>query len=109
MTTIIVKRQQNSIIQVECYGHSDYADEGEDIVCASISSITQTALLGLKVVANVEVESLRDDDIGYLKFKLSDNLGKVKRHECDMILDTMYAGLKDIESGFSKYVKVEDK
>ncbi len=109
MTNIVITRQQNSIIQVECYGHSDYAEQGEDIVCASVSSITQTALLGLKTIANVELEVLRDDDMGYLKFTVVENLGKTKRHECDMILDTMYAGLKDIESGFSKYVKVEDK
>ena len=109
MTNIIIERKEGSIIQVECYGHTDYADAGEDIVCASVSSITQTALLGLKTIVGIEVESLRDDDLGYLKFTLPDNLGKTNRHECDIILDTMCAGLKDIESGFSKFVKVEDK
>ena len=109
MTTIIIKRQQNSIIQVECSGHSGYAEEGEDIVCAGISSITQTALLGLQVIAGVKVDVKKDDNKGYLKFTIVGDLDEAKRHDADMILDTMYTGIKDLEDGFSKYIKVEDK
>ena len=109
MTTIIIKRQQNSIIQVECQGHSGYADEGEDIVCAGISSITQTAIIGLQLVAGVKVSVKKDDKKGYLLFKIVGDLDKAKRHDADVILNTMYAGLKDYEDGFSKYIKVEDK
>ena len=28
-------------------GHADYAEEGSDIVCAAVSALTQTALLGI--------------------------------------------------------------
>ena len=109
MTTIIIKRQQNSIIQVECKGHSGYADEGEDIVCAGISSITQTALLGLQKVANVKVDYKIDEKTGYLMFKIVEDLDEAKRRDCDAILETMLVGIKDLQDGFSKYIKVEDK
>lgn len=41
MTTfrLLVKQQQP--IGFRCEGHSGYAEEGEDIVCAAISSLTQ--------------------------------------------------------------------
>ena len=109
MTTITIKRQHNSIIQVECKGHTGYARHGEDTVCASISAITQTALLGLLNVADVKVKSTKNDDQGYLKFEIVGDLDKEKRHECDMILETMVEGIKDFEDGFSKYVKLEEK
>ena len=109
MTTIKIKRQQNSIIQVECKGHTGFARNGEDIVCASVSSIVQTALLGLIKIANVKVDSTKNDDQGYLKFEIKGDLDKEKRHECDMILETMVEGIKDLEDGFSKYVKLEEK
>ena len=109
MTTITIKRQHNSIIQVECKGHTGYARNGEDIVCASVSSITQTAMLGLLNVAKVKLNSTKNDDQGYLKFEIIGDLDKEKRHECDMILETMVAGIKDLEDGFSKYVKLEEK
>ena len=31
-------------------GHADYAEEGSDIVCAAVSALTQTALLGIMPV-----------------------------------------------------------
>ena len=109
MTTIKIKRQQNSIIQVECKGHTGFARNGEDIVCASVSSITQTALLGLLNVAKVKVNCTKNDEQGYLKFEIVGDLDKEKRHECDMILETMVEGIKDLEDGFSKNVKLEDR
>ncbi len=108
MTIITLKRQQNSIIQVECKGHTGFARNGEDIVCASVSSIVQTALLGLIEVANIKVDYTKNDDQGYLKFDIKD-LDKEKRHDADVILETMVKGIKDLESGFSKYVKLEEK
>ena len=109
MTTIIIKRQQNKIVQVECKGHSGYADEGEDIVCAGISVLTQTAILGLKEVAKVKVTYQVDRKTGYLMFKIVENLDETKRRECDIILETMLIGIKDWQDGFSKYITVEDK
>ena len=109
MTTITIERQQNSIIQVECKGHTGFARNGEDIVCASVSSITQTALLGLLNVAKVKVNCTKNDEQGYLKFEIVGDLDKEKRHECDMILETMVEGIKDLEDGFSKNVKLEDR
>ena len=109
MTTITIERQQNSIIQVECKEHTGFAREGEDIVCAAISSITQTALLGLLNVAKVKVDVTRNDDKGYLKFRIVSDLGKEKRLECDAILETMLQGIADVQSDFSKYIKLEDK
>ena len=109
MTTITIERQQNSIIQVECKGHTGFAREGEDIVCAAISSITQTALLGLLNVAKVKVNCTKNDEQGYLKFEIVGDLDKEKRLECDAILETMLQGIADVQSDFSKYIKLEDK
>ena len=41
MTTLKLLRKQQQLIGFRCEGHSGYADEGEDIVCAAISSMTQ--------------------------------------------------------------------
>ena len=36
-------------------GHADYAEEGSDIVCAAVSALSQTALLGLMEYASKDV------------------------------------------------------
>ncbi len=107
MTTIKIKKQNNSIIQVECSGHSGYAEEGSDIVCAAISTLVQTAAEGLIKEAKVQIDKKQDDNKGYFKITLQKNLDEQKRHDCDLILNTMLRGIEDLQEGFSKYVKLE--
>ena len=74
MTTVRVTKRFERIISVECEGHSGYAEYGEDIVCAGISSIVQTALLGLMQVAGVAVDYEADADRGYLRMSLPEDI-----------------------------------
>ncbi|MEK3744723.1 ribosomal-processing cysteine protease Prp [Brevibacillus sp. FSL K6-0770] len=41
----------NGEMKIEAVGHANYAEHGKDIVCAAISTIMQTALLGIQAVA----------------------------------------------------------
>ena len=56
MTHIKIFRQNKSIIGFECSGHTGYDVEGSDIVCAAISTLTLTCILGLEKVQNQNVE-----------------------------------------------------
>ncbi len=42
-------------------GHAGWADSGEDIVCAAVSTLLQAAWLGLTEVAGVAVEGSREN------------------------------------------------
>lgn len=101
MTKIKVFRKDGHIMALEVNGHTGLAEEGKDIVCAGISVLTQSALLGLKEVAQLKTESNIGD--GYLFFKIEEyNL------QSDAILDTMYLALKDLASGYKRHIKMED-
>ncbi len=108
MTHVKVVRNSGKIRSVECDGHTGYGVEGEDIVCAALSSIIQTALLGLLQVAGIAVEFERQDEDGVLKFSLPDNLTPTEAHDADIILSTMWAGVKDLHEGFSDFIELED-
>lgn len=101
MTVIRVFRKEGHIVEVEIKGHSGYARAGKDIVCASVSAVTQGALLGLREVAGLKAESTEGD--GYLKFQI-----EAVNTQSDAILETMYITLKDLESGYGRYIKMED-
>lgn len=107
MTKVVVKKRSNSIVEIECDGHTGYGVEGEDIVCAALSSIVQTALLGVLQVAGVNVKMQRDDRRGYLKAILPEQMDKAARHDCDCILDTMLLGIADLNQGYSDFVELE--
>lgn len=109
MTNVVVTKRNNSIVSVECDGHTGYGMEGEDVVCAALSSIVQTALLGLLQVVGVNVGYTTDEKRGYLKMTLPDDLDKNRRHECDIVLNTMLLGVADLNQGFSDFVNLEVK
>lgn len=108
MTKIIINRKDNHIVKVECTGHTGYAEEGEDIVCAALSSIVQTALLGLMQVAGINAEYSRSIEEGYLSISLPD-LNETMRHDADIILETMLVGVGDLYLSYSDYIELEDK
>jgi len=106
MTKVIVIRKDNHIVEVECSGHTGYAEEGEDIICAALSSIVQTALLGLMQVAGIRAEYERLDRDGYISIKIPE-LKTGKRHDADMILDTMLLGVSDLYESYSDFIELE--
>ena len=108
MTHIKVVRKNGKIQSVKCDGHTGYGVEGEDIVCAAISTVVQTALLGLLQVAGIQVYYDRCDSDGTLEFSLPDNLTQAQAHDADIILSTMWAGLLDVHEGFSDFIELED-
>lgn len=109
MTKVTITKRNNKIATVECDGHTNYGERGEDIVCAALSSVVQTALLGLLVVACVNVDINRDDEQGYLKFSLPNNLTDAEAEKCEVILQTMLCGVSDLNTGFSDFIELEVK
>ncbi len=107
MTTVKVTRVNDKIVSVECEGHTGYAEQGEDIVCAALSSIVQTAALGLLQVAKVNAEiEVRDED-GYFKLQMPEKISSERRHDADMVLETLFLGIADLNQGFSDFIELE--
>ncbi len=109
MTKVTIFKKNLKIFEVECDGHTNYGEKGEDIVCASLSSIVQTAALGLLMVAEMPLKMKRDDEAGYLKFSLPDNLSEKQEIQAAAILDTMVCGISDLYETFSDYIELEVK
>lgn len=105
MTKVDIRFEDGHIAALVADGHTDYGVKGEDIVCAALSSIIQTAVLGLMQVAGIEIELARRDDEGYLAFKLS-TLSERQRYDADIILNTMLLGVDDLYQGFSDYIEL---
>ena len=109
MTKVVILKRNNKIFEVECDGHTNYGEKGEDIVCASLSSIVQTAVLGLLMIALVELDMKRDDELGYLRFTLPEKLDETQEIQASAILDTMMCGISDLYESFSDYIELEVK
>ena len=107
MTNIKISKKNNSIFKVICDGHTNYGVSGEDIVCSALSSIVQTAVLGILTVVGVNLNLTRDERKGYLEFQIPDNISSEERHDIDVILNTMLCGISDLREGYSDFIELE--
>jgi len=107
MTKVKFSTLNGKFVGVECDGHCDYAEEGADIVCAALSSITQTAVLGIMRLVGVNVDYKTDEKKGYLKAIVASNLKESDAHDVDLILRTAYLGASDLYETFSDFITVE--
>lgn len=109
MTNVTIIKKQNLITQIICDGHTNFGVSGEDIVCSALSSIVQTAALGVLAVAGVNAEIERNEKRGYLSLKLPCNVPEGQMHDAQVILQTMLLGVQDLHEGYSDFVEIEIK
>ena len=107
MTDVTITRNHNHIVEVAASGHTGYGEQGEDIVCAGISTLIQSALFVLLQVAGIAVKYTVNEKNGSLRFTLPENLTEAERHDADVILNTMLCGLHDFYTEYSDYINLE--
>ena len=107
MTNIKIITKNKNIIAFEISGHTGYEDNGKDIVCAAISSISQSACLGITKVLNIKAVISKNDKKGYLKFVLPKDLSAEKLNDSQILLQTMKLSLEDLLFDYSDYIKLE--
>lgn len=105
MITVSICRSRGIIRRFSVSGHSGYAERGSDIICAGVSALVQTIVLGLQehVGLNVDLEVKE----GYLACCLPEVAGK-KSELAGVLLETMVSGLQRISEQHSDYVTVEE-
>lgn len=105
MTKIFLTRENGKIVSFEAKGHSGYAPEGEDIVCAAISSVMWATVNGLENVAKVPVSYTEQD--GFLSCRIL-GLSDIDREKADILLESMADFLFNLAKTYSEYVAVTE-
>jgi uncharacterized protein YsxB (DUF464 family) len=90
-------------------GHTGFGLHGSDTLCAAISAVTQAGVLGILNVCHVKATVKQDDKQGYLLLQLPSNLTKQELGKTQIVFETMYEALKDLQSGYPKFIKLEVK
>ncbi|WP_277293107.1 ribosomal-processing cysteine protease Prp [Veillonella montpellierensis] len=104
MISIIITRNSDKLIRrCQIEGHAEYDDPGYDIVCAAVSVLSCTAILGLQDIAHQEGHYTNTS--GQCDIILS---GVLTQSGQD-ILETMILGLTEISNQYSDFVTISDK
>jgi len=88
-------------------GHAGAAPHGEDIVCAAISVLSQTAVIGLHHFLSQAPET--EIKPGLLRCILPGELDAKEEELSQVILKTMVLGLEALEPDYGKYFKIHKR
>ena len=98
----IVTNEHGMIVGYRVAGHSGTAEHGEDIVCAGVSALTQSALLG--IMEHLHRAVSYDIASGNLEMRLSG-----PPDDCtEAILRTMHMGLAEIEKISPEGIRIQE-
>ncbi len=100
MIKIKVKKENDAVKYIKISGHADYAEEGFDIVCASVSSIAITTVNALI--------SINEDCIVYSESDGLLEIGILKHDEViDKLIDNMISLLTQLSLDYKDYIKID--
>ena len=104
MIKVLISRNSDGKISgFKVSGHSGTAERGFDIVCAGVSSLAQTALLGIGEYLHRKV------DYSVASGKLEMRLESAPDDLTEAILQTMLLGMNEIEKVSPKAVHISEK
>lgn len=86
-------------------GHAGFDEPGRDIVCAGVTAVAETAVLGVQQIAQHPCRVRRRS--GYLECTLEGG-SESARERARTILETMVIGLKDIEKDYGTFIRVTE-
>jgi uncharacterized protein len=104
----LVFNQQESDVTVAVTGHADYNQKGKDIVCASVSTLIQTAERALIRVAGVKHTIKKSQETFSFTFAQK-QLSSLQYEATLIILHTMLIGLEEIANQYPLYIEIEFK
>ena len=82
MTTVSFHLEGSRIVGFDVKGHSGYAHEGEDIVCAAVTSAVRLCECAINDVLGLEASvKVRQKDAS-ISLKLPGSLGQIGRASC---------------------------
>ncbi len=107
MIEVLVKRAQDrSVTEITVTGHAGWAEPGLDIVCAGVSALVVTTLIGLKQVAgHPHVGKAKS---GRMYCRVLPGGTAESALKAQTVLETTVLGLKDMSKDYNKFIKVTE-
>ena len=106
MTTVTFFTEGSRITGFEVKGHSGYAPEGEDIVCAAVTSAIRLAECAVNDVLGLEAAvKVREKDAS-LSLKLPASLGQTNESTCQTLLAALMVHFVQLAEEYPENISV---
>ena len=109
MTTITFRSEGNRIIGFDSQGHSGYAEEGEDIVCAAITSAIRLVEATLNDVLGLAASvKIREEDT-FISIRLPGGLGDIAEHTSQTLMAGLMVYFAQLHDEFPDNIEVMEE
>ena len=93
MIIATVTKKHNEYYSFECKGHAEYADAGEDIVCAAVSMLVINTINSIEKYCDIPFEASNKDYISW-RFLESPDV------RVNLLMDSMLLGLSTVRKKY---------
>lgn len=100
----IYKTQRHEYTGFDVSGHAEYAEGGQDIVCAAASALIINAINSIERFTDDKISCVSDEETGEIVFRFDSH----PSHDARILLDSMILGLEEIEDSreYEAYIDV---
>ena len=106
MTTVAFHLEGSRIVGFEVKGHSGYAEEGRDIVCAAVTSAVRLCECTINDVLGLEAAvKVRQKDAS-ISLKLPGSLGQTNESTCQALLTALMVYFTELHEEYPENISV---
>ena len=106
MTSVTFLTEGNRIIGFDAKGHSGYAHEGEDIVCAAVTSAVRLVESTVNDVMGLCASVKVCEKTATISFRLPGSLGPTAENTCQNLLTGMMVYLSQLHDEYPDNIEV---
>ena len=106
MTTVTFRTEGSRITGFDVSGHSGYAPEGEDIVCAAVTSTVRLIECVLNDVMGLCASVKVSKKLAHISLRIPGSLGQTSESTCQTLLTGMMVYLTELHSEYPDFIEV---
>jgi uncharacterized protein len=109
MIKVNIKRSKEGKVQAfTLSGHANFAERGQDIVCAGVSAVSFGAINSIMALTKVKPQIKQGGKGGYLRCELPDIEDAITEEKVQLLLEAMIVSLQTIERDYGKYIQITE-
>ena len=106
MINAIFFKKDESFVGFDIKGHAEYAQSGEDIICAAVSALVINTVNSIENFTMDNIEVFNNEEEGHIRLMINDQIS----HDSKLLIDSLVLGINQIaEINDEEFLKVEIK
>ncbi|MBT2582409.1 ribosomal-processing cysteine protease Prp [Planococcus sp. ISL-109] len=105
MIQVTIHQTDSRISGFEMSGHADFAEYGQDLVCAGASAVSFGAVNAIMALTGIEPD-IEQADSGFLKIGFPENVDRKTDEQVQLLMRGMIISLETIEHDYADFIKI---